>query len=194
MYSGQVLRGSVGRPIPDLLETLRQEYETMGQEMSVFKAQRDDYERKRKPRPARAPPPAPPYPPHAPRRIAPHGCARRPPVGGVRPGFPAPAVAATCARHCDGAAAAGRRPRPRSGQRPRCLSVRPVRAGVRGGGRCGRLAESFPTRGAVLRGASGIGGSCGRAALCSRCECGDKRRLRGSGGAAARNECDERDS
>ena len=48
MYSGQVLRGSVGRPIPDLLKTLRQEYETMGQEMSVFKAQRDDYERKRK--------------------------------------------------------------------------------------------------------------------------------------------------
>lgn len=46
MYSGQVLRGSVTR-IPDLLDTLRQEYETIGQEMSVYKAQRDDYERKR---------------------------------------------------------------------------------------------------------------------------------------------------
>ena len=48
MYSGQVLRGSVGvTRIPDLLDTLRQEYENIGQEMSVYKAQRDDYERKR---------------------------------------------------------------------------------------------------------------------------------------------------
>lgn len=47
MYSGQVLRGAVNRPIPDLLDTLRQEHDNMGQEMSVFKAQRDDFERKR---------------------------------------------------------------------------------------------------------------------------------------------------
>lgn len=36
-----------GSRIPDLLDTLRQEYDTIGQEMSVYKAQRDDYERKR---------------------------------------------------------------------------------------------------------------------------------------------------
>jgi hypothetical protein len=48
MYSAQVprhLSSSMTR-IPDLLDTLRQDYEQMGQEISVFKAQRDDYERK----------------------------------------------------------------------------------------------------------------------------------------------------
>jgi hypothetical protein len=67
MYSGQVLRGAVGRPIPDLLETLHQEYENMGQEISVFKAQRDEYERKRRP-PAR----------RLPLRAAPHRLRRFP--------------------------------------------------------------------------------------------------------------------
>lgn len=45
MFSGGVLRGSVNR-IPDLLDALRQEYETVIEDMGVCKAQRDDYERK----------------------------------------------------------------------------------------------------------------------------------------------------
>ncbi len=49
MFSGGVLRGSVNR-IPDLLDALRQEYETVIEDMGVCKAQRDDYERKCFPR------------------------------------------------------------------------------------------------------------------------------------------------
>ena len=45
MYSGRTRL--LGSPrFSDLLDTLRQDYETMGQEMSVYKAQRDEYERK----------------------------------------------------------------------------------------------------------------------------------------------------
>jgi hypothetical protein len=177
MYSGQVLRGAVGRPIPDLLETLRQEYENMGQEISVFKAQRDEYERKRRHPAIRLPPRAAPRrPPRRPPRLlalpargaqAPAPC---PPPwkrgGGISGGLPAAAVAGPrvpASAVCEG-----------WGFRRRC----PTRKYFKWGGRC--IVFGIP--------------AAGCSTPCSGCGRSDRLRLGGSGGAAAGNDRDERDA
>ena len=176
MYSGQVLRGAVGRPIPDLLETLRQEYENMGQEISVFKAQRDEYERKRRP-PSPPPSPArrtapPTAPPPAPARAA---STRRP---GSRP---VPSSLGARRRH-------KRRPaRRRYGRAVPASAVCegwgfgrrcPIRMHCKWGGRC--IVFGVP--------------AAGCSTPCSGCGRSDRLRLGGSGGAAAGNDRDERDA
>ena len=177
MYSGQVLRGAVGRPIPDLLETLRQEYENMGQEISVFKAQRDEYERKRRTPANRLPPRAASRrPPRRPPRLLAMTarCARAPapcpppwePGGGRSGGLPAAAVAGP--RVPESAVCEG------WGFRRR----RPTRMSCQWGARS--IAFGIP--------------AAGCSTPCSGCGQSDDLRLGGSGGAAAGNDRDERDA
>jgi len=177
MYSGQVLRGAVGRPIPDLLETLRQEYENMGQEISVFKAQRDEYERKRRPP---RPPPSPARRTAPPTAPPPRACSR---CQHEAPGLPPRALllrsaAAAQAAACPRAVAGPRVPASAVcegwGFGRRC----PIRMPCKWGGWC--IVFGIP--------------AAGCSTPCSGCGRSDKLRLGGSGGAAAGNDRDERDA
>ena len=47
MYGTQAARSGASTRIPDLLEQLKSEYDALGQESTLLKAQKEDFERKR---------------------------------------------------------------------------------------------------------------------------------------------------